>query len=667
MNIKTQIIKLRESIENHNYNYYVLENPIISDGEYDKLFRKLEFLESKNPKMISSISPTQRVGSQPISEFKKVQHQLPMLSLANAMDDNELIAFNERLKKNLKIQKVNYSAEPKLDGLGVELIYKNGIFIKGSTRGDGFNGEDITHNLKTIKSIPLTLRRTKVPIPKVLEVRGEVFILKRDFKNLNKKRELNEKPVFANPRNAASGSLRQLDPKQTAKRPLSIYFYDAGLIEGHNFKNHSDFLKCIQNWGLPVNPLIEKVNGAKEIIFYHKKLEADRHKIPYEIDGTVFKINNYLDRQNLGTRSRSPRWAIAGKFKPQQSTSIINNIDVQVGRTGALTPVAKLNPTYVGGVTVTNATLHNQDEITRKDIRIGDTVFIERAGDVIPKIVKVIKEKRPRNSEPFLIEPICPSCNHKAQRIKDESVLRCQNISCPKQIKEKIKHFCSKLAMNIEGLGDKIINQLVKKNIIESIDQIYIITKEQLSNLEKLGDKSADNILSAIQKSKKTSLSRFIYALGIRNVGEHTAKVLAKYFNNDLMKFQKANFNILIEIDEIGPIVANSIVSFWSNNINKVIINNCLNNGVKLENIELNFSEEFSGKTFVFTGSLKSIKRKTAREHIEKRGARISNSISKNTDYLILGASPGSKLKKAKELQIPILNEKSFLKIIDNI
>ena len=327
-----------------------------------------------------------------------------MLSLANAMDNNELIAFNERLKKNLKTQNINYIAEPKLDGLGVELIYQNGVFTKGSTRGDGFTGEDITHNLKTIKSIPLALRKTKIPIPKTLEVRGEVFILKKDFKDLNIKQELNKKPIFANPRNAASGSLRQLDPKQTAKRPLSIYFYDAGFIEGQNFKKHSDFLKCIQKWGLPVNPLIKEINGAKEIIFYHKKLETDRNKIPYEIDGTVFKINDYLDRQNLGTRSRSPRWAIAGKFKPQQSTSIINSIDIQVGRTGALTPVAKLNPTYVAGVTVTNATLHNQDEITRKDIRIGDTVLIERAGDVIPKVVKVIKEKRLKNSKPFLIK-----------------------------------------------------------------------------------------------------------------------------------------------------------------------------------------------------------------------------------------------------------------------
>ncbi len=667
MNVKSEIVKLRRAIENHNYNYYVLDNPIISDGEYDILFRKLESLESKNPDLVSSISPTQRIGSKPISQFKKVQHKIPMLSLANAMDNDELVAFNERLKKRLNEKILNYIAEPKLDGLGVELVYKNGIFTKGSTRGDGFIGEDITHNLKTIKSLPLTLRETDFPFPKTLEIRGEVFILKKDFKNLNTEREKNQKSVFANPRNAAAGSLRQLNPKITAKRPLSIYLYDGGFIEDMNFKNHSNFLKYIQKWGLPVNPLIKEVNGIDEVILYHQNLERKREQIPYEIDGTVFKINNYLDRKSLGARSRSPRWAIAGKFKAQQSTTIINNIEVQVGRTGALTPVAKLNPTYVGGVTVTNATLHNQDEIDRKDIRIGDTVLIERAGDVIPKIVKVIKEKRPKKTRPFLIKSICPSCAHMAKRLNEESILRCLNISCPKQIKEKIKHFCSKNAMNIEGLGDKIIDQLVDKNIILSIDQIFKITKHQLSNLERLGDKSAVNILEAIQKSKKTSLSKFIYALGIRNVGEHTSKILAKTFNNNLNKFQRTDFNTLIEINEIGPIVANSIINFFSNKVNLIIIENCLKNGVVFDNIKLNISKKFSEKRFVFSGTFKNIKRKLAQEQIEKNGGFVSSSISKNTDFLILGESPGSKLKKAKKLEIPILNEQEFLIMIKNI
>ena len=664
MKIELKINKLRKSIEKHNYNYYVLENPLISDGEYDNLFRKLELLESKNPQLIKPDSPTQRVGSNPIKKFKKNQHIIPMLSLQNAINEKELINFNQRIEKKLNKKNINYIAEPKLDGVGVEIIYDNGTLSRGSTRGDGFIGEDITHNLKTIKSIPLVLRKTRIPIPNTLSIRGEVFILKEDFLYLNNKQKLNNKPLFANPRNAASGSLRQLDPKLTAKRELSIYFYDPGFIKGANFINHHDFLKCIKKWGLPINPLIKKINGVNEIIKYHKNLESKRNKIPYEVDGTVFKINNYLKRQDLGTRSRSPRWAIAGKFKPQQATSTINNIKIQVGRTGALTPVAQLEPTYVGGVTVTNATLHNQDEITRKDIRIGDSVLIERAGDVIPKIVKVIKEKRSKNTIPFLIEPICPSCKHNAHRIENESILRCENISCPKQIKEKIKHFCSKPAMNIEGLGEKIIDQLVNKNIIKSVDQIYILTKKQLSNLEKLGDKSAQNLLNSINNSKKVSFPKFIFALGIRNVGEHTSKVLAKFYNNDIEKFQKTNINTLIEIHEIGPIVSESIINFLSNKKNIKIINNCLSNGIIFEKNKINNTQKLSGEIFVFSGAMKIFKRIEAKALLEKHGARVSNAISKNTTHLIIGSSPGSKLVKAKKLNITILNENDFLKLL---
>ena len=667
MNLKSRIKTLRKIIQNHNFNYYVLENPLISDGEYDIIFRELELLESKNPNLIIPSSPTQRIGSHPISEFNKVEHRTPMLSLANALNEEELIAFNQRLIKKLNVKKINYIAEPKLDGIGVELIYQNGIFTKGLTRGDGFIGEDITHNLRTIKSIPLTLQKTKIPFPEIFEVRGEVFILKKKFKQLNFKQEKKGKPLFANPRNAASGSLRQLDPKLTSKRPLSIYFYEAGFIKDLNFTNHSNFLQCIHDWGLPVNSLIKEVTGESGIKNYHKNLEKKRNKIPYEIDGTVLKINNYSERNILGSRSRSPRWAIAGKFKPQQATTILNTIDIQVGRTGALTPVAKLNPIYVGGVTVTNATLHNQDEITRKDIRLGDTVLIERAGDVIPKIVKVILEKRPKNTIPFIIQPICPSCQHKAHRMKGEAILRCENISCPKQIKSKIIHFCSKLAMNIDGLGEKIINQLVEKNIIKSIDQIFTLNKNQLSNLEKLGDKSAKNLLNAIENSKITSFPRFIYALGIRNVGEHTSKILAKFFNNNLIKFQETSFNTLIEIDEIGPIVANSIISFWSNNVNKITIKNCLNNGVKLDKIGSTISQKLSEKTFVFTGSMKKFKRKEAKDLIESHGAKISNSISKNTNYLVSGSTPGSKFKKAEKLNVSILSENEFLIMIEKL
>tara|TARA_B100001250_G_scaffold197674_1_gene169661 strand:- start:4567 stop:6570 length:2004 start_codon:yes stop_codon:yes gene_type:complete len=667
MNLESRIIKIRKVIEEHNHNYYVLDSPIISDGEYDLLLKELEYLESKNPKLIIDVSPTQRVGSNPISEFKKIDHRTPMLSLTNAMNESQLNSFDKRLKKELNLETIQYVGEPKLDGLGVELVYEKGTFMYGLTRGDGFTGEDITHNLKTLKSIPLFLRKSEVPIPDVLEVRGEVFILKEDFKKLNINQEKKEKPLFANPRNAAAGSLRQLDPKVTAKRPLSVFFYEAGFIENLQFENHLSFLKCIQNWGFPVNPLIKKLDSGDGIFKYHKNLEKERNKIAYEIDGTVFKVNNYLKRQILGNRSRSPRWAIAGKFKAQQATTIINTIKIQVGRTGALTPVAKLNPTLVSGVTVTNATLHNQNEINRKDIRIGDTVLIERAGDVIPKVVKVIIEKRPKDSEPFIIKPVCPSCDQIIKPLENEAVLRCENILCPAQIKEKIQHFCSKLAMNIDGLGEKIVDQLVDKEIIQSFDQIYTLSKDQLIGLEKFGEKSAENLLNAIENSKNPSLSRFIYSLGIRNVGEHTSKILTNYFNNDLNKLTEADFDTLITIDEIGPTVASSIINFWSKDINNIVVKNCLDKGIKLKVNDINLSPKLSGVTFVFTGTMKILKRKTAKENAEKHGARVSSSVSSKTSYLVVGSSPGSKLEKAKKLNVSIIDENEFIKIIDEV
>ena len=662
MSVKKRISELRQLIEKHNYDYYVKENPTISDGEYDILFRELESLEQNNPNLIIRSSPTQRVGSSAIDSFKKVNHKVPMLSLANAMNEQELRAFDKRLKDNLNSENIAYIAEPKLDGIGVELIYENGSFERGLTRGDGLVGEDITHNLKTIFSIPLKLLKTDSSFPKIFEVRGEVFIKKEDFKKLNREQELSEKPLFANPRNAASGSLRQLDPKVTASRPLSIYCYDAGYIDGLTFDNHSEFLMTIQRWGLPVSSLIKKVNNINDVLDYHRKLEKIRESLPYEIDGTVFKLENYNDRQILGTRSRSPRWAIAGKFKAQQATTIIKKIDVQVGRTGALTPVAKFNPTYVGGVTVTRATLHNQDEITRKDIREEDTVLIERAGDVIPKVVKVIKQKRPQGNTPYIIDPYCPSCGEKAVNLKSESVLRCENFSCPKQVKERIKHFCSKSAMNIEGLGEKIIEQLVDKNIIQSIDQIFILDKNQLSDLEKVGEKSATNLLNAIAHSKKTTLARFIYALGIRNIGEHTSKIITNYFNQSLEKVQTADYHSLIEIDEVGPIVAESIINFWSNENNNAVVKKCLEYGVIFEKAKVKNNSIFRNQTFIFTGSLNGINRRTAKELIESFGGKVSSSVSKKTTFLVSGKSPGSKLKKAKELGITVLSENDFLK-----
>lgn len=667
MNPEKRIDELRGIIQDHNYRYYILDDPTISDGEYDILLCELENLEKENPELITPDSPTQRVGSTPVTEFGTIEHRIPMLSLANAMNEEEFVAFDKRMQKGLDTDSVTYMAEPKLDGLGVELVYENGLLVYGSTRGDGYTGEDITHNLKTIRGIPLSLRIVDITVPALLEVRGEVFIRKDDFIALNKKQELDEKPPFANPRNAAAGSLRQLDPKITVDRPLSIYCYQGGMINGQTFPDHASFLDALKKWGLPVNPFVQVVTGSDGIISYHRELEEKRNDLPYEIDGTVFKINNYNERENLGSRSRSPRWAIAGKFKAQQATTVINDIDVQVGRTGALTPVAKLNPVYVAGVTVTNATLHNQDEIDRKDIRIGDTVLIERAGDVIPKVVKVITEKRPNGTKPFQIPAECPACGHGAHRPEGEVILRCGNISCPRQIKGRIQHFASKLAMNIDGLGVKVIDQLVEEGLLKTIDDLYSLNQESLAALDRLGEKSAGNLIEAISNSKETTFARFVYALGIRNVGEHIAKILEKQFSGNLGEFQNANVEELENIYEIGPIVAETVVQFWSDKSNKLIVQNCLDKGVSLAEIEIKEYQLFEGQIFVFTGSLEKFTRKNAKEMVEDLGGKASSSVSKNTDFVVAGPGAGSKLKKAEELGIDVLTEDEFLAKVKNV
>ena len=664
MSPKIQIKKLRGVIQDHNYRYYILDDPTISDGEYDILLNELEKLENINPDLITSDSPTQRVGSTPIAEFGTIDHRIPMLSLANAMNEDELVAFDKRMQKGLNHEFIEYMAEPKLDGLGVELVYEDGLFVYGSTRGDGFTGEDITHNLKTIRGVPLSLRTQEIAHPSLLEVRGEVFIRKDDFNSLNQTQEKNGIPVFANPRNAAAGSLRQLDPKITAQRPLSIYCYELGTIDGEAFQDHASLLIALKKWGLPVNPFIQLVTGSVGLTRFHVDLENKRNNLPYEIDGTVFKINSYTERGNLGARSRSPRWAIAGKFKAQQATTIIHDIQVQVGRTGALTPVAKLEPVTVAGVTVTNATLHNQDEIDRKDIRIRDTVLIERAGDVIPKVVKVIIDKRPNNTSPFQIPNTCPVCNHPAFRPDGEVILRCGNISCPRQIKGRIQHFASKLALNIDGLGKMIVEQLVDEGLINAIDGLFNLKYESLVELDRMGEKSATNLMGAISQSKESTFARFIYALGIRNVGEHIAKVLEKEFSGNLVEFQKANLEALENIDEIGPIVAETIVQFWSDDSNKIMVQNCLDKGVKLAEIKINRKQPFEDKIFVFTGSLEKLTRRDAKDMVEDLGGKASGSVSKNTDFFVAGLGAGSKLKKAEELGIDILTEEDFLKMV---
>ena len=665
MSTRTKIDNLRSELNDHNYRYYVLDDPVISDAEYDRLLRELQSLEDTHPELITDDSPTQRVGALPLEGFGNIEHRIPMQSLANAMDSDELLAFHDRLIRRLgKEQAIEYIAEPKLDGLAVELVYENGQFVNGSTRGDGTTGEDITQNLKTIRAIPLALRVETQSAPALLEVRGEVFISKDDFKKLNKQQEENDKPVFANPRNAAAGSLRQLDSGITATRPLSIFCYQAGVVEGTTFETHSEFLAALQNWGFPVNPEIKILNGIEEAITFHSNLKSHRNSLPYEIDGSVIKVNNYALREELGVRSRSPRWAIAGKFKAQQETTVIEDIVFSVGRTGAVTPVAKLQPVKVGGVVVSNVTLHNQDEIDRKDIRVGDTVLIQRAGDVIPQVVKVIKEKRPSNTSPFKMTNTCPECDHDVYRPEDEVVARCQNLSCPAQVKRRIEHFVSKNAMDIDGVGEKLIDQLVEKNLVKSVDDLYHLTLDQLSELERMAEKSAKNTISAIDNSKSTTFHRFVHALGIRNVGEHVAKVLEKSFTGNIEIFMKTNAEVLEDIDEVGPIVAETIVKFWADETNVNIVNNCFKLGISLESVKNETEQIFMGKTFVFTGSLESITRKEGKEIVEARGGRAAGSVSAKTDYIVAGENAGSKLKKAEKLGIPVLTESEFMDLI---
>ena len=660
-----QIQALRDQLNDHNYRYYVLDDPLISDSEYDQLFRELQKLEADNPNLITEDSPTHRVGAEPLSSFASWTHRMPMLSLANAMNEDELAAFDTRVKKGLDTEKdLEYMAEPKLDGLAVELVYENGFFVNGSTRGDGITGEDITQNLKTILAIPLSLRKNGQKTPPLLEVRGEVFITKDGFKKLNRNQEKEELPPFANPRNAAAGSLRQLDSKITATRHLSIYCYEAGRIDGISFDTHEDFLSTLKEWGFPVNPEIQKVNNAETMVAFHRNLEAKRDSLPYEIDGTVFKVNAINQRNALGIRSRSPRWAIAGKFKAQQATTLVQNIIPSVGRTGAVTPVARLEPVNVGGVVVTNATLHNQDEINRKDVRVGDTVLIQRAGDVIPEVVKVILAKRPPETKTYQLPTACPSCGQEVFRPEGEVVARCQNLSCPAQVKGRIEHFVSKGALDIDGFGEKLVDQLVDKKLILTVDDIFKLNFDDLVNLDRMAEKSALNILSAIQNSKQTTFARFVYALGIRNVGAHLSKVLEKAFVGDIEKFMNVAAEELEAIDEVGPIVAETITKFLSNCTNTDVIESCLSLGIRLKIIEGPKSQVLQGKTFVFTGALTQFSRNEAKEMTEAHGGKASGSVSKNTDFVVAGPGAGSKLKKATELDIPVLSEAEFLDML---
>ncbi len=664
---RRRIEKLREEIEQHNYNYFVLNQPTISDAEYDRLLRELQQLEERFPQFRSPTSPTQRVGAPPQTEFKTVKHSIPMLSLANAFSDIEVREFDARIKKLAERTEITYVAEPKFDGLAVELVYEDGVFVLGSTRGDGETGEDVTLNLKTIKSVPLRLRQPKdLAIPKRLEVRGEVYMEREDFRKLNELREERGEPPFANPRNAAAGSLRQLDPAITAQRTLHIFCYDVGQTLGITLSTQEELLKTLPRYGLRVCPIYKVCKNIDEALEFYRHMETRREELPYEIDGVVIKVNDFRIRQIVGEVSRNPRWAIAYKFPPKQATTRVKDIIVQVGRTGKLTPVAVLEPVPLGGVTVQHATLHNQDEIEKKDIRIGDWVLIQRAGDVIPEVVQPIVNRRTGTEKKFTMPEHCPVCGDRVVRLPDEVDYRCVNISCPARVKESILHYASKGAADIEGLGERWVEALMGAGLVKEIPDLYRLKERviELVRLERMGPKLAENLLNALEKSKKISLARFLYGLGIRHVGEHLAELLAQHFRT-LDALMNASEEELLKVEEVGPTVAQSILSFFRDERNREMIGRLRELGVQIiEETSPQQAGALAGKTFVFTGTLQTLTRSQAEALVKALGGRVSSSVSRKTDYVVAGEDPGSKLEKARTLGVTVLSEEEFRKLI---
>lgn len=659
-----RIAELRRQIEHHNRLYYREDRPEISDAEYDALFRELQALEGQYPQLASADSPTRRVGSAPLEKFAQITHRLPMLSLENAFTEADIADFDERVKRFLGMESgaaLAYVCEPKMDGIAVELVFERGRFTAGSTRGDGFIGEDITKNLETIRSLPL---RLDTPDPPLLsELRGEVFLPLEPFRRLNAEREEGGEAPFANPRNAAAGSLRQLDSRITARRPLTVFCYAPGLMEGVSFTSQSEFLSTIAAWGLPVNPLIRRVEGVQGIVAYYRQMTAERETLPYEIDGVVVKVDSYALQAELGEKSRSPRWAVAIKFPPRQATTLVEDIVPQVGRTGVITPVAHLRPVEVSGVMVSRATLHNWEEMEKKDIRVGDTVVVERAGDVIPAVVKVLTDKRDGSERQLAIPAVCPACGSEVVKIPDEVAVRCLGLSCPAQIRESIIHFASRHAMDIDGLGEKYIEQLLRLGLVKSVADLYDLTRDDFMRFERMGEKLAENLLAAIEESKQRELSRFIFALGIRHVGEHTAKLLASAFGS-IRNLEQASEEELMTIREVGPQVAQSIVTFFRNRTNIEVIERLLTAGVAPSVQEKKVGGRFTGKTFVFTGALSRFTRDEAKRLVEAEGGHAAGSVSKKTDYVVAGEEAGSKLDKARQLGVTVLSEEKFLELM---
>jgi DNA ligase (NAD+) len=662
--VAARIAALRREIDEHNYRYHVLDSPLISDAEYDRLFHELVAIETAHPEFITPDSPTQRVGAEPLPFFADVVHEQPMLSLNNAFGEDDLRAFDRRVREQLDKEEVVYVAEPKLDGLAISILYENGRLTRAATRGDGSRGEDVTANVRTIRAVPMVLRDGLAPA--VLEVRGEVYMKRADFARLNRDQESVAAKLFANPRNAAAGSLRQLDPAITARRPLSFYAYGIGRTSAAP-ASQMEVLEALRGYGLPVAREVRLVSGFSGCLRYYEEIGGRREGLPFEIDGVVFKVNSVADQQLLGYVSRAPRWAIACKFPPREEITEVLDIEVQVGRTGALTPVARLAPVSVGGVVVANATLHNADEISRKDIRIGDRVYVRRAGDVIPEVVSVVAESRAPDVRPFVMPDRCPVCHSPAERIPGEAVVRCTGgLICPAQRVQSILHFVARKAMNIDGVGEKLTNQLCDSGLVTDVSDLYRLTQAQLADLERMGDKSAARVIKGIEQSKTTTLDRFIFALGIREVGEVTAALLAAHFGS-LERLRDAGMEDLEGIPEIGPVIAARIHEFFRQPANQGIIERLLAAGVRWESKAKgeDANQPLRGLTFVITGTLQAMGREAAAAALRGLGARVTGSISAATNYLIAGADAGSKYAKARDLGIRILDEREFLELLE--
>jgi len=661
--------QLREELLRHNHRYYVLDDPEIPDAGYDRLMRELQELEGRHPEWITPDSPSQRVGGEALSAFTQVTHLRPMLSLDNALNAEEFIAFDKRVRERLRTQEpIEYSCEPKYDGIAISLLYRNGVLERAATRGDGSVGEDITANVRTIKSVPLRLLGDNYS--ELLEVRGEIYMPKDGFEKMNQDALAAGSKTFINPRNAAAGSLRQLDPRLTAKRPLRLCAYGLGEVEGGELpKYHTAVLQQLKDWGFAISADVGSAHGVDECLEFHRKLGEKRPSLPYDIDGVVYKVNSLELQATLGFVAKAPRWAVAFKFPAQEEMTVLRAVEFQVGRTGTITPVARLEPVFVGGVTVSNATLHNSDEVARLGVKIGDTVIVRRAGDVIPQVVSVVQSKRPANASDIHFPENCPICGSPVARVEGEAAVRCTGgLICPAQRKEAIKHYASRQAMDIEGLGDKLVEALVEKGMITSMEDLYELTEEQLAGLERMGKKSAQNLLNALVRSKSTTLPKFLFALGIRDVGQATATTLAKHFGS-LENLMAADEERLQEVQDVGPVVARRVASFFADQRNLEVIQGLRNHGVHWPDIELVPQEALplAGKTYVLTGNLESMARDEAKARLETLGAKVAGSVSSKTDCVVAGPGAGSKLSKAESLGIAVIDETEFLQLLERL